>query len=183
MLSLELGDLRIRMRKIVFLGLSLAVLFVSFLGTLWLTGTATPPSTTDERSAAEQLASRSISNRSDLIEAAVATGLRSSTQMKGTVESMTRVTDREVTINGWLADPEGDATPVAILVFVAGKNVAATQTHGERLDVTKTLGLAFGAEQNVVFAVSFGCRTGEQPIVVGLGLDKRYLPIVSPQCP
>ncbi len=69
------AGLRIRMRKKVFLGLSLVVLFGSFFTTLWLTGTATPPSTTDERSSAEQLASRSISNRSDLIEAAVAVGL------------------------------------------------------------------------------------------------------------
>ena len=171
------------MRKKVFLGLSLVVLLGSFLGTLWLTGTATPPSATDERSAAEQLASRSISNRSDLIEAAVAAGLHSSTRIKGGVDSTTRVNDREVTINGWLADPEGDATPVAVLVFVAGKNVAATRTRGERPDLTKALGLAFGAEENVAFAVSFGCPTGERPIVVGLGSDKQYLPIVSPPCP
>jgi hypothetical protein len=171
------------MRKKVLLGLSLVVLFGCFFTTLWLTGTATPPSTTDERSGAEQLASRSISNRSDLIEAAVAAGLHLSTQMKGNIDSTTRVNDREVTIKGWFADPEGDATPLTVLVFVDGKNMAMTQTRGERPDVTKALGLAFGAERNVGFEVSFGCRTGAQPFIVGLGSDKQYLSLSSAQCP
>ena len=62
------------MRKIGFLGLLLAVVLASFLGTLWLTG---EPVLTGSRSAAEQLASYSISHRSDLIEA-VASGLHAS---------------------------------------------------------------------------------------------------------
>jgi hypothetical protein len=86
-------------------------------------------------------------------------------------------------MRGWLADPGGDATPITLIIFVAGKKVAVTQTRGERPDVTKAQGLALGAEQNVAFEVSFGCRTGDQPMLVGLGLDKQYFSLSSPQCP
>jgi hypothetical protein len=58
-----------------------------------------------------------------------------------------------------------------------------TQTRGERPDVTKAMGLAFGAERNVGFEVNFGCRTGDHPIVIGLGSDKQYLSLSSAQCP
>lgn len=40
--------------------------------------------------------------------------------------------------------------------------IAKTQTHGERPDVTKALGLAFGSDQNVSFSVEiawFGTRS------------------------
>jgi hypothetical protein len=163
------------MRKIGFLGLLLVVLLASFLGTLWLTG---GPGPTDSRSAAEQLASHSISHRSDLIEAAVASGLHASSNMNGNIDVMTRVNDREVTIQGWLADPVGDGASMAI-VFVGGKHVASTRTQGERPDVTKALGLAFGAENTVTFE----CPAGARPFIVGLGSDNQYVAVSSPPCP
>ena len=171
------------MRRSVFVGASVALFLGGFFGTLWLTGKATPPATTDPLAAAQQLGGRNISNRSDLIEAASAAGLHASTQLKGHVDSLTRVNDREVTVAGWLADAEGDGTPLAVLVFVSGKKVVAIQTQGERPDVTKVLGLAFGAEKNVSFAASFACRTGEAPIIVGIGSERQYLLMASPQCP
>jgi hypothetical protein len=167
------------MRKIGFLGLLLAVVLASFLGTLWLTG---EPVLTGSRSAAEQLASYSISHRSDLIEAAVASGLHASSNMKGNIDVMTRVNDREVTIQGWLADPVGDTASMAI-IFVGGKHVASTRTQGERPDVTKALGLAFGAEKNVALTVTFECPAGARPFIVGLGSDNQYAAVSSPACP
>jgi hypothetical protein len=170
------------MRKIGLMGISLVVLIGSFIATLWLTGTGTVPNTTDHRSDPERLASRNIFNRSDLAEAANDAGLRSSSRMRGSVESMNRVNDSDVIARGWLADPEGDATSLTLLIFVAGKKAAATQTRGERPDVTKALGLAFGAELNVAFEISFGCTPGDQPIIVGLGSDKQYFLLPSPPC-
>jgi hypothetical protein len=173
------GFAGISMRKMGLIGMLLVVLVGSFFATLWLADSGVR----DERSAAEQLANSSIFNRSDLIEAAVAAGLHRSTQMKGVVDAMTRVNDREVRINGWLADPDGDATAAAVLVFVDGKNVATTQTRGERPDVTKALGLAFGTERNVGFEVTFRCRTGQQPMIVGVGSAKEYHSLASARCP
>jgi hypothetical protein len=84
------------MRKIALLGVLLGALISSFLMTQWLTETA--PNATDDRTDAERLASRNISNRSDLIEAAIGAGLHSSTAMKANVESMSRVNDGEVAV-------------------------------------------------------------------------------------
>ena len=171
------------MRKVALIAMLVGVLIGSFSLTLWLLNTGTSPNTTDHRSDAELLASSNVSSRSDLIEAAVAVGLHSSTAMKGNVDSVSRLNDREVTFKGWLADPGSDATPLTLLIFVAGKNAAVIQTHGERSDVTKEFGLAFGAEQNVSFEVSFVCPTGDHPFLVGLGQDKQYFYLTSPQCP
>ena len=137
----------------------------------------------DHRPYAERLASRNIFNRSDLIEAAIAVGLYSSSSMKGNVDTVSRLNDREVTMKGWVADPNGDASPLTVLVFAKGHMAARIQTRGERSDVTRLHGLAFGAEKNVGFEVNFACPTGDNAVVVGLGQDKQYLYVPSPKCP
>ena len=81
-----------------------------------------------------------------------------------------------------LADPVGDAASIAI-IFVGGKHVGSTRTQAERPDVTKAFGLAFGAERNVAFVVTFECRAGARPSVVGLGSDNQYVAVSSPPCP
>ena len=103
--------------------------------------------------------------------------------MNGSVDGISRINDREVKISGWLADPDGDATPLSIMVFVSGPVAATTRTQGERPDVTHHMALSFGAEKNVAFEVSFGCPIGSQPVVVGLGTNKTYFPLPSPPCP
>src|SRR5207253_2990567 len=96
------------MRKAALTAILLATLVGSFLVTLRLTGTLAPPATPDDdQSDAERLASRSIFDRADLIEAAVAAGLHSSSSMRGTVDELTRINESEVAIRGWLADPMG----------------------------------------------------------------------------
>src|SRR2546423_851296 len=79
------------------------------------------------------------------------------------------VNEREVMVGGWLADPEGDATPIQLVVFVAGAVAARTQTQGERPDVTREFSLYFGSEKNVAFQATFACRSGEQPVAVAVG--------------
>lgn len=103
--------------------------------------------------------------------------------MQGALDGATRSSERDVSYRGWLADPDGDATPQKIVVFVAGRLVATAQTNGERPDVTRLLGLAFGAERNVVFEVKFSCRAGELPVVVGVGTSKQYFPFAARPCP
>jgi len=50
--------------------------------------------------------------------------------------------------------------------------------------VTTALGLAFGAEKNVTFQVTVACRSGGEPIVVGVGVDEDYFLLTSPsRCP
>jgi hypothetical protein len=171
------------MRHIIFVSSAAAALIGSFALTLWLTRSQ-PPSSSTGRPPNEALATYNISNRSELIEAAVALGLHASTRVKGSIEAIKRVNDQEVTIEGWMADPQGGDTPLNVLVFVDGAFVGAARTHDERPDVTTELGLAFGAEKNVTFQVTIACRSGGEPIVVGVGVDADYFLFKSPsQCP
>jgi hypothetical protein len=173
------------MRRPVYIGVLLAVLLGSFFLTLWQMddGSDDALDSTDARSASKRLASQRVTNYAELIGAAREARLNLSRQIIGIVDSISRINDREVTISGWLADPEGDATPLNVMVFVAGSVVATTQTKGERVDVTRAEGLSFGSEQNVAFQVRFSCPTGNQPVVVGLGVKRQYLPLKSPPCP
>ena len=84
---------------------------------------------------------------------------------------------------GWLADTEGNATPLHILVFIEGAMVATAETKGERPDVTAAIGLGFGAEKNVAFSFNFNCGPGVQPVVVGVGEKGQYIPLESKKCP
>jgi hypothetical protein len=66
---------------------------------------------------------------------------------------------------------------------VGGTLAAKGQTKGERPDVTRSLGLAFGTEKNIIFQIAFACRTGDQPVVAGVGLAQRYFPMAVSKCP
>jgi hypothetical protein len=175
------GQSAVRRRTILVSGAA-AVLMGSFALTLWLTSSQ-PPSSSAGLPPSEALATYKISNRTELIEAAVALGLHASTRVKGSIEAIKRINDQEVTIEGWMADLQGDDAPLKVLVFVDGVAVGTERTRGERPDVTKELGLAFGAEKNVALQVAFACHSGGQPIVVGVGVDKDYFLFSSPQCP
>ena len=170
------------MRRLLFIG-TLAIVFSgSFLLTLWFADTG-PSKSRDARPGSEQLADRKVSDYSELSRVASALGLTLSRRMQGALDGAGRNNERDVSYLGWLADPDGDATPLKIVVFVAGRPVATAQTNGERPDVTRLLGLAFGAEKNVAFEVKFSCRAGEVPVVVGLGTSRQYFPFPTRPCP
>jgi MFS family permease len=141
------------------------------------------PAPGDHRPTAERLSSQRVSSSSELTAAASAVGLTISRRFVGLVDRITRIDDRDVMLTGWLADRYGDATALTVMVFVAGTMAGTTQTQGERPDVAALVGLSFGAEENVDYRVTFPCRTGDQPIVAGLGPKAQYIPLVSPPCP
>ncbi len=159
-----------------------AVFFGSFLTTLWLTEPQ-PPLASDHRSSAERLAAYRISDSSDLEKSAQSAELTPSRQLVGYVDSIRRIDEQNVMAIGWAADRAGDSTPLEMLVFVAGPLVATAHTEGERPDVTASGLLGFGAEKNVAFVLRFPCRKGDQPVVVVIGRERRYLPMPSGRCP
>ena len=172
------------MRKAAFAGLLLAALIGSFFATLWVLDTRAPTDTAGaDQSDAGRLASATIFDRADLIEAAVRVGLHSSASMRGVVDAISRINDSEVAISGWLADTGGEGEPLNVLVFAAGKHAGMTQTRGERPDVTQALRLASGAEKNVAYELSLSCRAGDHLVIVGVGSDKQYTYLSSPRCP
>jgi hypothetical protein len=141
------------------------------------------PDPSDQRPVAERLASLEVSSDSELTAAATAAGLRISRRFVGAVEWITRIDERDVTMAGWLADPDGDGTPLEIVVFDAGTVVGKARTRGERPDLPNNAGLGFGAEKNIDFRATFSCRAGDRPVVAGLGPKQRYIPLPSPPCP
>jgi hypothetical protein len=150
--------------------------------------TSARPDPADHRPTAERIASQKVPTRSELPDAAAAAGLTLSRRTLGRVEGMSRTDAHDVTMTGWFVDRYGDATPLTVMVFVAGSMAATTRTEGERPDVASIVGLGFGAEKNVRFNISFPCRAGEQPIIIGLGPKEEYVPLflaysVSPKCP
>ena len=158
---------------------------------LWLTQprtTSARPDPADHRPIAERLASQKVSSRADLPLAAATAGLTLSRRTMGRVEQLSRVDASHVTMSGWFADRYGDATPLTVMVFVAGPMAGMTRTEGERPEVARMVGLGFGAEKDIGFRLSFPCQAGEQPIVVGLGPKEEYVLLflaysVPPQCP
>jgi hypothetical protein len=174
------------MRRIIYVIGGVAVFLGSFFMTLWLTEpeiVVTPPKAADYRSITERLAAQRISSYPDLEKAAQNVGLHFSKEMKGAIDVAARVNEREVHMEGWLADPEGNSTPLSVLVFVGGPMVVAAQTKGERADVTNAMHLGFGAQQNVAFSFNFECRPGNQPVVMGLGKRNQYILLQSKDCP
>ena len=139
----------------------------------------------DDHSDTKGLAAQRILNYSEVPKAAQNVGLRSSEQMKGYVDHISRINEREVNMAGWLMDPQGK-TPLDVLVFIDGSMVAATQTKGERPDITTGFHLGSGAEKNVAFSLNVNCRPGDEPVVVGVGERKQYIPVLLYQfkeCP
>jgi hypothetical protein len=141
------------------------------------------PDPADKRPDIERLTSHKVASNSDLTAAAAAAGLRLSRRFRGSVDALFRIDGGRVTMRGWVVDTDGDGTPLEVVVFVAGAAVASAATRGERPDVTEHIRLGLGAEKNIAFQVSFPCRTGDQPVVVGLGPKERYIPVRSPPCP
>jgi hypothetical protein len=172
------------LRKAAFAGLLFVTLIGSFFATLWALDARAPSDTAEsDQSDAARLATATIFDRSDLIEAAVGVGLHSSDSMRGAVDEIRRLNASEVAISGWLADTGGEGEPLNLLVFVAGKHGGMTQTRGERPDVAQAVHLAAGAEKNVAYQMSLRCHAGDQLVIVGVGSDKQYIYLSAPRCP
>jgi hypothetical protein len=172
--------------RVIQIGLLASALFGSFFITLWLTEPDTSglqPIGVDNRSDVEKLSARKITSDLDLLNAARDIGLHLSARMTGNIDVVNRTSARDVSVVGWVADKEGDATPTSILVFAGGAFVATTQTKGERPDVTQTLHLGLGSEKNVSFSVTFSCQPGDQPVIVGIATAKQYISLASRPCP
>jgi len=165
---------------LIYVGLLTVALVGSFLATLWLT---TPKVPEPAGAAVERLLASKIASYPELNHAASAAGFHTAESMRGNIDSLRRANEREVVIDGWLADIEGDATPINLFVFVDGTLAGKGQTKGERADLTRAFGLAFGAEKNVVFALSFPCAVGAQPVVAGVGSTRHYVPMPVSKCP
>jgi hypothetical protein len=171
------------MRKLIlFVGCPIVLIGVFFLTHAVID--SGPPQPVDVRALADEFAKRRIANYSDLDRTVRDLGPRRAPRLIGNVDKIGRVElGGDVTLTGWVADPQGDATPMEILIFVSGTLAGRARTAGERPDIAQQHGLGFGAEKNVAFAVNFGCPAGYAPIVVALATGNLFIPLISPPCP
>ena len=170
--------------QILYIGAMIAVVLASFLLTLWIVDPRRAERTKSMAGNVGPLATHRVTTVEDLRRVARDAGLKLSSHMKGHIDTINRLNDRDIVISGWLADPEyGDGTPLRIIAFVRGPVAGDTETKGDRPDVTHALGLEFGSEKNVAFQLSFACPSADQPIVVGLGPRRQYLPLPIGPCP
>jgi hypothetical protein len=172
------------MRRFLYPGLLAAVLLGSFFFALWQIDKEKEQSDRrNARASPTQLEGKTVLDYSSLDRVAQDAGLRRGQQMSGNIEALTRLNERDVAIAGWLADVNGDATPLELVIFVSGSVAAKIQTKGERPDVTRALNLAFVAEKNVSFGATFQCPAGSVPVFVGLGARQQYFPLPARPCP
>ena len=145
------------MRLIAYIIGGLAVLCASFFSTLWLI---------EPEAAPQRLEDQRISHYNDLPTASQNAGLRYSEQMNGNVDGFSRISEREVKVDGWVANTLGDSTPLKLFVFLNGSMVASGQTSGEHR-----------------FSLAFNCRPGDKPVVLGVGGRKQYVLLQTKTCP
>jgi hypothetical protein len=150
---------------------------VSFVVVMRLTHPARPPT-----SAMMVLAGSTISDLGSLMAAVKLAGLRGTPDVKGSIDELTRH-DNDVTLTGWAAEIAGGDAPLAVMVFVDGRNKLTMQTSGRRPDVSAALGLSDAASANVAFQGSLTCSRGQKLIVVAVAQRDVYGQFGTRLCP
>lgn len=149
--------------RLLFLGIF--VLVGSFFMTYWLMLFWKP------RSSIASFASSEISDDAGLARAAITAGLRPSSSLKGWIEEVSRLNEKEVKIRGWSTDIRGEDTPITVIAFAEGKNALQTRTRGPRVDVADYLKLPNAAGWDMAFEGSVTCRPGRPLFVVAVTND------------
>ncbi len=160
--------------------LGAGVLAGSFFITLWL---ITPEPDQPLPSAASLLAKRTISDDRTLSAGAASLGLQMSDSVKGFVDALVRLNDRQVKISGWVADTKGQGAPITVLVFADGQNVLETETKGVRADVEAALKLRSRVGPNIVLDAIFSCRPGQTLLGVAVTDSRLYASLDHPAGP
>jgi hypothetical protein len=110
-------------------------------------------------------------------------GLRGTPEVKGEIESITRIDNERVTIKGWAVDKTGSSSQLTIVAFAGGTHVLTTVTSGVRNDVAQMFALSGASARNISFEASFACGPGQTLLVVAVSYDHTYSQFRSLACP
>lgn len=150
---------------------------LAFAVVLWLTSPVTPPP------GAAILESATISDATSLMAAVQTAGLRGTPDVKGEIESITRIDNERVTIKGWAVDKTGSSSQLTIIAFAGGTHVLTTVTNGPRKNIAQMFALSDAGARNVSFEASFTCSPGQNLRVVAVSYDHTYSQFGSLACP
>lgn len=154
------------------------VFAVSFVGALRLTEPARTPTP-----AMMTLTGATIPDLRRLMAAVKTAGLRGTPDVKGAIDEITRLDIDHVTLKGWAADVSGSGAPLAVMVFVDGRNTLTTDTAGGRSEIANALGLTDAASANISFQADLVCSRGQKLIVVAVAPRDVYGHFGTRLCP
>ena len=150
---------------------------MAFVVVLWLTSPVTLPP------GVAILASATVSDATGLMAAVQTAGLRGTPDVKGEIESITRIDNERVTIKGWAVDKTGSSSQLTIVAFAGGTHVLTTVTDGPRRDIARMFALSDARARNVSFEASFACGPGQNLLVIAVSYDHTYSQFRSLACP
>ena len=161
-----------------------ASLVGSFFITLWLTepDTTNPANAGAKLDPIERLRRSQVYNDASLASAARAANLVPLEDVRGNIDEIGRLPDRQVRIAGWAVNLSGDGTPLTLIAFTGGRGTLLGKTDGPREDVTKALGLSARTARHVQIAGLVQCERGEVIVVVAIDKDSVYAPIKFDRC-
>jgi hypothetical protein len=151
---------------------------VSFVTAMRLIKPAMPPTP-----AMTTLAGATISDLGRLMAAVKAAGLRGTPDVKGAIDEIIRLDNDHATLKGWAADVSGSGSPLAVMVFVGGRNTLTMETAGRRPEVAAALGLSDAASANISFQGNLTCTRGQKLIVVAVAPSDVYGHFGTRLCP
>jgi hypothetical protein len=128
------------------------------------------------------LAGATIPDLRRLMAAVKAAGLRGTPDVKGAIEEITRLDIDHVRLKGWAADISGSA-PLAVMVFVDGRNTLTMDTVGRRPEIADELGLSGAASADISFQANLVCSRGQKLIVVAVAPRDVYGHFGARLCP
>jgi hypothetical protein len=167
---------RTAMRTVAYLVGGLVVLVGSFLITNWILSR-------------NDGVNWKFTDEASLATAAKAAGYQPSKDLGGHVDTVARIGPGRVRANGWAADLAGDGSPIALNVFINGREVAAFRTKGPRPDITAGINAnpnaSPDAAKNTLFVSELSCASGDMLFVVATTAKKSYalLPPAPTPCP
>lgn len=154
-------------------------LVLSFVVTLRLTEVARPPSP-----AVAAMMRSAVFDRRTLMAAIKAAGLKGSQTVKGAIDEVARLDDRQVSVAGWAGEIGNGGAPLDVLVFVDGENRLRIQTGGKHADVTGALGLSdVATARDVAFRGAVACSRGQKLIIVAIADGGNYGYFSPRACP
>jgi hypothetical protein len=154
------------------------VFAVSFAVALRVTKPPRPPT-----AAMTMLAGATISDLRGLMAAVKAAGLKGTPDIKGGIDEIIRRDNDHVTLKGWAAQIADSDAPLAVMVFVDGRNMLTTETNGSRPEITAALGLSETASANISFEGDLACGRRQQFILVAVSRSGVYGHFGSKVCP
>lgn len=149
-----------------------------FVVGLLLIKPARPPT-----AAMKALASATVSDLKTLMAAVKAAGLRGTPDVKGAIDTMTRVDNTQIILKGWTAEIGGSNEPLTVMAFVDGRNSLMVETSGGRRQIASALGLSDAAAADISFEGRLKCGKGQKLIVVAVARNDVYGQFGSRTCP